>query len=260
MIKIIYSESIWIQGVRSFRLGLSGKRGRPNRFSGPIIPSRRDLRHVFFPRHGLCSLGLTPVQPSIDGGANRNEGARAIVRKGNFHVAGASARRTAVSSSSSSKGLVRNAEAPAFNAVERTSGSSFPVKMMTRVEGESSLSLDWTSNPLIIGIQTSITATGARWILAYSRNLSGSLNCCACQPADESKRPTAFSTDGSSSSRQITLVIRFGKASQDYTRLPPNDYETLVSYRAAGATPAFSTKRTSSATEETLNFCIIRPR
>ena len=42
----------------------------------------------------------------------------------------------AVRSSSSSKGLVRKAEAPAFRAVERTSGSSFPVKMMTRVEGE----------------------------------------------------------------------------------------------------------------------------
>ena len=34
------------------------------------------------------------------------------------------------------------AEAPAFNAVERTSGSSFPVKMMTRVEGESSWTRD----------------------------------------------------------------------------------------------------------------------
>ena len=59
-----------------------------------------------------------------------------------FQFAEASASRTAVRSSSSSKGLVRNADAPAFNAVERTSGSSFPVKMMTRVEGEISRSWD----------------------------------------------------------------------------------------------------------------------
>src|SRR5207244_9803858 len=59
-----------------------------------------------------------------------------------FQFAGASASRTAVRSSSSSKGLARNADAPAVSAVERTSGSSFPVKMMTRVEGEISRSWD----------------------------------------------------------------------------------------------------------------------
>ena len=66
--------------------------------------------------------------------------------------AGTSASRTAVRSSSSSKGLVKNADAPAFSAVERTKGSSFPVKMMMRVEGEILPSRDCTSRPLICGI------------------------------------------------------------------------------------------------------------
>src|SRR6476619_1973896 len=48
------------------------------------------------------------------------------------------ARRTAVRNSSSSNGLVKKADAPAFREVERTSGSSFPVNMITRVDGESS--------------------------------------------------------------------------------------------------------------------------
>lgn len=205
-------------------------------------------------------LGLMPAQQSIDRGTNRNAGLRATVRERDFHAAGASASRTAVRSSSSSKGLVRKAEAPAFSAVQRTSGSSFPVKMMTRVEGETSRSRDCTSKPFISGIQTSITATGARWTLAYSRNFSGSLNCCACQPADKSNRPTAFSMEGSSSSRQITSVIKLSKVSQDYTRLSRNEYGTLVSCRAAGATSPISTKRTSSATEVRRSFCIIRPR
>src|SRR4029453_17592514 len=106
----------------------------------------------FFPGRRLCLLGLTPVQRSIDGRANRNAGARAIVWEEDFHVVGASARRTAVRISSSSKGLVKKAKAPAFNAVERTSGSYFPVKMMTRVEGETSRSWDLTSRPFIWGI------------------------------------------------------------------------------------------------------------
>ena len=53
-----------------------------------------------------------------------------------------SANRTAVRNSSSSNGLVKKAEAPAFNEVERTSGSSFPVNMITRVDGESSRNRD----------------------------------------------------------------------------------------------------------------------
>src|SRR5215470_11946761 len=52
------------------------------------------------------------------------------------------ANRTAVRNSSSSKGLVKKADAPAFSEVERTSGSSLPVNMMTRVDGESSRTRD----------------------------------------------------------------------------------------------------------------------
>src|SRR4029077_11816631 len=54
-----------------------------------------------------------------------------------YHIA-ESASRTAVRNSSSSNGLVKKADAPAFREVERTSGSSFPVNMMPRVDGESS--------------------------------------------------------------------------------------------------------------------------
>ena len=57
------------------------------------------------------------------------------------HIA-ESASRTAVRNSSSSNGLMKKADAPDFSEVERTSGSSFPVNMMTRVEGESSRSRD----------------------------------------------------------------------------------------------------------------------
>src|SRR4029077_20736100 len=52
------------------------------------------------------------------------------------------ASRTAVRNSSLSNGLVKKADAPAFRDVERTSGSSFPVNMMTRVDGESSRTRD----------------------------------------------------------------------------------------------------------------------
>ena len=52
------------------------------------------------------------------------------------------ASRTAVRNSSSSNGLVKKADAPAFREVERTSGSSFPVNMMTRVDGERSRNRD----------------------------------------------------------------------------------------------------------------------
>src|SRR5260370_35591959 len=54
------------------------------------------------------------------------------------------ASRTAVRNSSSSNGLVKKADAPAFREVERTSGSSFPVNIMTRVDGESSRTRDCT--------------------------------------------------------------------------------------------------------------------
>src|SRR6266702_2159272 len=63
-------------------------------------------------------------------------GAWAVQQGARVQLTGASASRMAVRSSSSSKGLARNADAPALSAVERISGSSFPVKMITRVEGE----------------------------------------------------------------------------------------------------------------------------
>jgi len=68
----------------------------------------------------------------------------------------------AVRNSWLSNGLVKNADAPAFNAVDRTRGSSFPVKMIILVDGEISRSRDCTSSPFMIGIQTSITAMGGR--------------------------------------------------------------------------------------------------
>jgi hypothetical protein len=52
------------------------------------------------------------------------------------------AKRTAVRNSSSSNGFMKKADAPALKAVERTSVSSFPVKIITRVEGEISRSRD----------------------------------------------------------------------------------------------------------------------
>ena len=52
------------------------------------------------------------------------------------------ASRTAVRNSSSSNGLMKKADAPDFSEVARTSGSSLPVNMMTRVEGESSRTRD----------------------------------------------------------------------------------------------------------------------
>src|SRR5215467_10616022 len=72
------------------------------------------------------------------------------------------ANRTAVRNSSSSNGFVKKADAPAFSEVERTSGSSFPVNMMTRVDGESSRTRDCTSRPFMSGIQTSMMATVGR--------------------------------------------------------------------------------------------------
>ena len=65
-----------------------------------------------------------------------------IVWEQHFHLTEACAVRTALRSSSPSKGLVRKAEAPAFSAVERISASLFPVTMITRVEGDTSRSRD----------------------------------------------------------------------------------------------------------------------
>src|SRR5260370_4896062 len=75
--------------------------------------------------------------------------------------------------------------------------------MMTRVSGETAWSFVWTSRPLIPGIQISMTATATELQITYERKASGSLNNCACKPTDESKRSSALSIEGSSSTRQI---------------------------------------------------------
>src|SRR5262245_44354335 len=67
---------------------------------------------------------------------------RSYVKPTQGHCMPQRANRTAVRNSSSSNGLVKKADAPAFNEVERTSGSSFPVNMITRVDGESSRTRD----------------------------------------------------------------------------------------------------------------------
>src|SRR5260221_3400376 len=48
-----------------------------------------------------------------------------------------------------------------------------------------------------------MTARATELHITYERKTSGSLNNCACKPTDESKRSSALSIDGSSSTRQI---------------------------------------------------------
>lgn len=136
IILLVCRGTLWNHDSRSFRFYGVDNRISPNHLSRPVIPLRCNLRHVFLPVRGLYALGVTRFEQSIDDRVNRNAGARATVREEDFHVVEESASRTQLSSSSSSKGLLKKAEAPAPNAVERTSGSSFPVKMMARVEGE----------------------------------------------------------------------------------------------------------------------------
>src|SRR5258708_18014524 len=49
----------------------------------------------------------------------------------------------------------------------------------------------------------SMTARATERQITYERKRSGSLNNCGCKPTDESKRSSALSIDGSSSTRQI---------------------------------------------------------
>src|SRR5882762_9857866 len=74
---------------------------------------------------------------------------------------------------------------------------------MTRVLGETTWSFFWISRPLITDIQISMTATATELRITYERKRSGSLDNCACKPTDESKRSSALSIEGSSSTRQI---------------------------------------------------------
>src|SRR5258708_38570070 len=74
---------------------------------------------------------------------------------------------------------------------------------MTRALGKTTWSFFWTWRPLIPDIQISMTARATELQVTYERKASGSLNNCACKPADESKRLSALSIDGSSSRTQI---------------------------------------------------------
>src|SRR5260221_1706630 len=74
---------------------------------------------------------------------------------------------------------------------------------MTRVLGKTAWSFFWTWRPLKLDIQISTTARATELHVIYERKASGSLNNCACKPADESKRSSALSIDGSSSTTQI---------------------------------------------------------
>src|SRR6516162_670883 len=118
------------------------------------------------------SIGTNSVEVGIRSGpvleytifvykSSRNYSLFAKNRSRQLYIA-ESANRTAVRNSSSSNGLVKKADAPAFSEVERTSGSSLPVNMMTRVDGESSRTRDCTSTPFMSGIQTSMMATVGR--------------------------------------------------------------------------------------------------
>src|SRR6266478_8236010 len=71
----------------------------------------------------------------------------------------AKADRTPARNSSAHSGLMKKAAAPAANAFQRTARSSFALRTMTLVKGETSLSRLWTSKPCIRGIHISITAT-----------------------------------------------------------------------------------------------------
>jgi hypothetical protein len=108
--------------------------------------------------------------------------------------------------SSSSAGLIRKADAPAVVAVERTAGLSFAVSTMTRVAGERLRSRACTSSPLIAGIEMSSTATSGRYACAYRRNACGSRKDWTFQPSDERSRLIAFTTDGSSSTKQMVTA------------------------------------------------------
>src|SRR5258708_10097496 len=101
--------------------------------------------------------------------------------------------------------------APACIAAFRTKSSSFAVLMMTRVLGETARSSFWTSRPLIPDMKISRTARATVLQITYVRKASGSLNNFACKPTDESKRLSALSIDGSSSTTQITPATT-GKA------------------------------------------------
>src|SRR5260370_42020226 len=90
--------------------------------------------------------------------------------------------------------------------------------MMTRVLGETARSSLWTSRPLIPDMKISRTARATVLQITYARKTSGSLNNFACKPTDESKRLSAFSIEGSSSTRQI-MPAAGGKTAHELTSI-----------------------------------------
>jgi hypothetical protein len=107
---------------------------------------------------------------------------------------------------------------PACIAAFRTESWSFAVLMMTRVFGETTWSSFWTSRPLVPGMKISRTARATVLQITYARKTSGSLNNFACKSTDESKRLSAFSIEGSSSTRQI-MPAAGGKTAHELTSI-----------------------------------------
>jgi hypothetical protein len=98
--------------------------------------------------------------------------------------------------------------------------------MMTRVEGETLRRRVCTSNPFMVGILMSITATRGRRAVAYSRKANGSLKGFAFQPAESRRRLAAFRTDGSSSSRHTSEGCLSGTLTlngHSYKLVPPTE-------------------------------------
>src|SRR4029077_5123327 len=89
---------------------------------------------------------------------------------------------------------------------------------MTRVLGKTAWSFSGTWRPLIPDIQISMTAKATELQVTYERKASGSLNKCACKPADESKRSSALSIERSSSTRQIVPAAE-GKTTDELTSI-----------------------------------------
>src|SRR5436190_19073744 len=106
-------------------------------------------------------------------------------------------------STSSSKGFARNAKAPASSAVWRTDGSSRPLMKIIRVSGESRRRQACTSRPFMSGIHTSRTATRHVACSSLERKAAGRLNFSTIKPAEFINRPSALSTETSSSRSQI---------------------------------------------------------
>src|SRR6266480_2938816 len=72
---IIYGETLRIRDLGSFRACAVGIRVRPNRFSGPILPPRFNLRRVFLYPPASRSLDLGPAKQSTPGSSKEKQNA-----------------------------------------------------------------------------------------------------------------------------------------------------------------------------------------